>query len=134
MKRYFIKDEEGKVVEVSELEAGEEAPKAEAPAQKDEEGAAPAAPFTPEQMDAIRTIISEELAKLHKPEEKPAEEMHDEAEMKKEEEEKKEACDSKKTTDSAVSLENKKTSVSDSSLDVEEERANAWNKRFGLSK
>lgn len=131
MKKYFIKDEEGKVVEVSELEEGEALPKeAEAP-KKDEEGAA-AAPFTPEQMDAIRKIISEELAKAKEP--APAEEAHDDAtEMKKEEEKKLE--EEKKIGDSKspVSLE-KKAQVNDSSVDLEEERDNAFLKRYGLSR
>lgn len=136
MKRYVIKDEEGKVVEVSELEENEKAPEV-APEKKDEEGAA-AAPFTPEQMDAIRKIISEELAKAK---EQPAEAgepgVGDEDEMKKEEEEKKLAAeDSKKqakdskTGPAAVSEQKQ---VNDSaSIDLEEERNNAWTKRYGL--
>jgi hypothetical protein len=136
MKRYIVKDEEGKVVEISELEEGEKAPqKTEAPEKKDEEGAT--APFTPEQMDAIRKIISEELAKASAAD-KPAEgDVHDEEEMKKEEEEKKEeVSDSKKAKDSKgpVSIEDKSSKVNDSSLDLEEERNNAWAKRYGISK
>lgn len=127
MKRYVIKDEEGKVVEVSELEANEKMPEGEAPQHDEEEGAT--APFTPEQMDAIRTIISEELAKL-KPAEKPAPtpeaEAHDEAEMSEEEKEVKKACDSKGP---AAVAETKKP-VTDSALNLEDERVNVWAKRY----
>lgn len=129
MKRYVIKDEEGKVVEVSELEAGEKMPEAEAPKHDEEEGAAPAAPFTPEQMDAIRTIISEELAKLKPAEEHtpaPEGEAHDQEEMKEEEKEVKQACDSK----GPAAVAELKAPVTDSTLNLEDERTNAWAKRY----
>lgn len=143
MKRYIIKDEEGKVVNVTELGEGEQAPKSEAP--KCDEGEGAAAPFTPEQMDAIRKIISEELAKsagatkpaegeAHDAEEKAkAEEMKKEEEAKKLEEEKK-AADAKKAKDAAAVAETKSVKVADSTVSLEDERDNAWLTRYGLSK
>jgi hypothetical protein len=137
-----MKDEEGKVVEVTELSEGEQLPKSEAP-KKDEEPAA-AAPFTPEQMDAIRKIISEELAKASGSTDPETHDSEEEEMKKKEEEAKKAAEEAKKAEEEAkkvgdskgpVSIENKTpAAVKDSSLDLEEERNNAFAKRYGLSR
>lgn len=131
MKKYIIKDEDGKEIEVIETEEKAE----EKPAKPAEEKPAEAAhdePFSPEQIAAIKEIVKEALAEASKPaEEKPAEETPTGDEDIPESEEEKKA---KAMTGDSVAKKGPAavdTTVNDSALiDEDAEIAKAWTKRY----
>lgn len=79
MKRYVVKDEDGKAIEVNEYEEGEMPEKETKP--MPEEGTHDEA-FSPEQVDAIKKIVAEAIAEALKKDEPaagPDVEAHDES-------------------------------------------------------
>lgn len=129
MKKYIIKDEDGKEIEVIETEemAKPEAPKADEPEKPED---VHDEPFSPEQIAAIKAIVKEALAEASKPAEEDTPAPTGDEQLPETEEEKK----AKELTGDSVAKSGPAAiakQVTDSNeVDDSEAIAEAWTKRY----